>query len=142
MGRILQLLRAATGPQPKGGKMKTAFYFLGFCFLVWVSLLLGAVDDMKLVVAKAPVVFEEGRKIVGEGRRFVADGQKFVDEMKAATEAFSAQVDRARAAVPAVSVPSMPDMKAYIPETSLSGAWSRIYGAEARGVEPAKEPSK
>ena len=78
--------------------MKAALYFLGCCFLVWaaviwcvVTLFLGAVDDVKLVVAKAPVVIEKAESVVVE--------------IKTATAELRAQVDRALAAVPKVHVP-------------------------------------
>lgn len=78
--------------------MKAALYFLGVCFLVWaaviywvVSLMLGAVDDMKLIISKAPVVIERAEGVV--------------TEIKTATAEFGAQVDRAKAALPQVAVP-------------------------------------
>jgi hypothetical protein len=78
--------------------MKAALYFLGVCFLVWaaviywvVSLMLGAVDDMKLIIAKAPVVIEKAEGVV--------------TDIKEATVQFGAQVDRAKASLPRIAVP-------------------------------------
>lgn len=86
--------------------MKAALYFLGVCFLVWaaviywvVSLMLGAVDDMKLIISKAPVVIEKAEVVV--------------TDIKAATAEFGAQVDRAKAALPEVNVPDVTSVKKY-----------------------------
>lgn len=84
--------------------MKAALYFLGCCFLVWatviywvVSLMLGAVDDMKLIISKAPVVIEKAETVV--------------TDIKEATAEFGAQVDRAKAALPDIAVPDASTVK-------------------------------
>ncbi|MBY3433019.1 hypothetical protein HFN89_02345 [Rhizobium laguerreae] len=86
--------------------MKAALYFLGLCFLVWaaviywvVSLMLGAVDDMKLIIAKAPVVIEKAQAVV--------------TDIKTATAEFGAQIDRAKASLPEIVVPNASIVKKY-----------------------------
>jgi hypothetical protein len=53
--------------------------------------MLGAVDDMKLIISKAPVVIEKAEGVV--------------TDIKEATAQFGAQVDRAKASLPQIAVP-------------------------------------
>lgn len=84
--------------------MKYALYFLGGCFLAWaaaivwtVSLFLGAVEDVKMVIQQAPAVIEKSEKVV--------------EDVKTATKQFGEQIDRAKAAIPEVTVPDVDTMK-------------------------------
>ncbi|MBY3150838.1 hypothetical protein HFO56_00145 [Rhizobium laguerreae] len=86
--------------------MKAALYFLGLCFLVWaaviywvVGLMLGAVDDMKLIIAKAPVVIEKAEALI--------------TDIKTATTEFGAQIDRAKVSLPEITVPNASIVKKY-----------------------------
>jgi hypothetical protein len=110
--------------------VKAALYFVGCCFLIWaaviywvVSLMLGAVDDMKVIISKAPVVIEKAEKVV--------------TDIKAATVEFGVQVDRAKAALPEIAVPDASTVK-KIGAASLEAVKSFTFGGDK--PRPAKAP--
>ncbi|MCZ7861457.1 hypothetical protein O9X98_08605 [Agrobacterium salinitolerans] len=113
--------------------MKAALYFVGCCFLIWaaviywvVSMMLGAVDDMKLIISKAPVVIEKAETVV--------------TDIKQATAEFGAQVDRAKAALPELVVPDASTVK-KIGAAGIDAVKTFTFGAEKpKAADAPSEP--